>query len=294
MRRFGFLFLQLSFLIADEKVEEVNLQNIPSKNILSIISDGSGFIWAGTDQGLIRYDGIEVDIFRSNPFSSTSLSGNRVWFLDNYKSDTLVVVTDNAIHLYSKKNYKFDQFKIDSRPTNYFTIEDQIWITTLSNGIYKLSNNKELINYKFEPLNPFSISSSNFESTIGNKFAHDSNGNVWLATSSGLNKIQKDNSVRRYFRSNTDNELVSDNILSLYLLDGGTLLIGTDRGLNYYDFNNERFSSEPKLKNKSIINIKELNGEILFFTNTGIYKKSDKSIALHKSINFYSDVNFDD
>ena len=82
--------------------------------------------------------------------------------------------------------------------------------------------------------------------------------------------------------------------VSLYFLDGGTLLIGTDTGLNYYDFNNGKFSSESKLKNKSIINIKELNGEILFFTNTGIYKKTDKSIVLHKSINFYSDVNFDD
>ena len=141
----------------------------------------------------------------------------------------------------------------------------------IDNGkLFKLDKNiiLSLINFKFEPLDPFSISSSNFESTIGNKFAYDSNGNVWLATSSskGLNKIQKDNSVRRYFRSNTDNELLSDNILSLYFLDGGTLLIGTDRGLNYYDFNNGKFSSEPKLKNKSIINIKELNGEILFFT----------------------------
>ena len=78
---------------------------------------------------LIRYDGIETEIFRSNPFSSTSLSGNRVWFLDNYNADTLIIVTDNAIHLYSKKNYQFERFKINSRPTNYFTIEDQIWIT---------------------------------------------------------------------------------------------------------------------------------------------------------------------
>ena len=231
MRLLSLFYLLLSLLIAEDKIENVILPNIPSKNLLSITSDNSNFVWIGTDQGLIRYDGIDVDIFRSNPFSSTSLSGNRVWFLDNYNPDTLVVVTDNAIHLYSKKNYQFDQFKIDSRPTNYFTIEGQVWITTLSNGIYKLNNNKELINYKFEPLNPFSISSSNFESSIGNKFAYDSNGNVWLATSSGLNKIQKDNSVRRYFRSNTENELLSDNILSLYFLDGGTLLIGTDLSL---------------------------------------------------------------
>ena len=97
------------------------------------------------DQGLIRYDGINVDIFRSNPFSSKSLSGNRVWFLDNYNSDTLIIITDDAIHLYSNKDYEFEQYKINSRPTNYFKHNDDIWITTLSDGVYNLSKNKELV-----------------------------------------------------------------------------------------------------------------------------------------------------
>ena len=237
----GLFFLQISVIIADDKIERINLPNIPSKNLLSVTSDGSNFIWVGTDQGLVRYDGIDIDIFRSNPFSPSSLSGNRVWFLDNYNSDTLIVVTDNAVHLYSKKNYEFERYIIDSRPTNYFKFGNEIWITTLSDGVYKLNKNKELIRFRFEPLDPFSISSSNFESINGSKFALDSNSNIWLATSSGLNKIKKDNSVRRYFRSNTDNELLSDNILSLYFLDSGTLLIGTDRGLNYYDIKNELF-----------------------------------------------------
>ena len=238
MRLLSLFYLLLSLLIAEDKIENVILPNIPSKNLLSITSDNSNFIWIGTDQGLIRYDGIDVDVFRSNPFSPKALSGNRVWFLDNYNADTLIVITDNAIHLYNKKNYEFEQFKISSRPTNYFKLGNEIWITTLSDGVYRLNNNKKLISYKFEPLNPFSISSSNFESINGSKFALDSNSNIWLATSSGLNKIQKDNSVRRYFRSNTDNVLLSENVLSLYYLDSGNLFIGTDKGLNYYDFSN--------------------------------------------------------
>jgi len=197
MRLFSLLYLLPTLIVGEDKIRQINLPNIPSRNLLSVTSDGSSFIWAGSDQGLVRYDGINVDIFRSNPFSSTSLSGNRVWFLDSYNADTLIAVTDNAIHLYSKKNYEFEKFKINSRPTNYFKVDNEIWITTLSDGVYKLNKNKDLIWHKFEPLNPFSISSSNFESKNGNKFAVDSNGNVWLATSSGLNKIQKDNSVRQ-------------------------------------------------------------------------------------------------
>jgi len=159
MRLIILFCLQLTFILAEDKIDTVNLQNIPSKNLLSVIADSSNFVWIGTDQGLVRYDGIDIDIFRSNPFSSNSLSGNRVWFLDNYNADTLVVVTDNGLHLYSKKNYKFEQYKINSRPTNYFKSKNEIWITTLSDGVYKLNKNKELIRFKFEPLDPFSISS---------------------------------------------------------------------------------------------------------------------------------------
>ena len=294
MRLIILFCLQLAFILAEDKIDNINLQNIPSKNLLSVVTDSSNFVWIGTDQGLVRYDGIDIDVFRSNPFSSNSLSGNRVWFLDNYNADTLVVVTDNALHLYSKKNYKFEQYKIDSRPTNYFKSKNEICITTLSSGVYKLSKNKELTRFKFEPLDPFSISSSNFESIVGSKFSYDSNNDLWLATPSGLNKIQKNSSVRRYFRSNTDNALLSENILCVYYLNDNTLMIGTDKGLNYFDIVNNKFSSESKLNNKSIINIDEVNDEILFFTNTGIYKKAGNSVVLHKSNNIFSNVTSND
>ena len=199
----------LTFSFAEDRLDKIKLPNTPSENLLSINFDNSNFTWIGSDQGLIRYDGIDIDIFRSNPFSSKSLSGNRVWFIENYNADTLIVITDNAIHLYSKKDYNFEQYKIGSRPTNYYRNKNDIWITTLSDGVYKLSGKKELISYKFEPLNPFSISSSNFESINGEKFAADKDGNIWLATSSGLNLLKSNNSARRFFKSNTNNTLLS-------------------------------------------------------------------------------------
>ena len=73
MRLFSLLYLLPTLIVAEDKIRQINLPNIPSRNLLSVTSDGSSFIWAGSDQGLVRYDGINVDIFRSNPFSSISL-----------------------------------------------------------------------------------------------------------------------------------------------------------------------------------------------------------------------------
>ena len=283
MRFISFVCLLLSLSIAEDRLDNIKLPNTPSENFLSINFDNSNFAWIGSDQGLIRYDGIDVEIFRSNPFSSKSLSGNRVWFLDNYNSDTLTVITDNAIHLYSKKNYEFEQFKIASRPTNYFRHNNDIWITTLSDGVYRLSKNKKLNRYKFEPLNPFSISSSNFESINGNTFAADQDGNIWLATSSGLNQIQLDNSVKRFFKSNTDNILLSEKILTLYYSNSNILFVGTEKGLNYYNLDTEKFTVEPKLKNVAIFGIDKIDGNIFIFTSSGIFKKTADRIDLFMS-----------
>ena len=290
MKFISFACLLLSLSIAEDRLDNIKLPNTPSENFLSINFDNSNFAWIGSDQGLIRYDGIDVEIFRSNPFSSKSLSGNRVWFLDNYNSDTLTVITDNAIHLYSKKNYEFEQFKIASRPTNYFRHKNDIWVTTLSGGVYKLSKNKKLDRYKFEPLNPFSISSSNFESNSGNKFAADLDGNIWLATSSGLNKLKLDNSVRRFFKSNTNNKLLSEKILTLYYSNNNILFVGTEKGLNYYSLDTEKFTMEPKLKNVAIFSIDKIDENIFIFTSSGIFKKTADTVDLFMSSNIFSEV----
>ena len=138
-----------------------------------------------------------------------------------------------------------------------------------------LNSKKEVVHFKFEPLNPFSISSSNFESINGNKFALDHNNSMWLATSSGLNKINDDNTVRRYFKSNTNNLLLSENILSVHYDNNGKLLIGTDEGLNYYDIDKKIFNKVKKLEGKPILGIKEQNDKILILTNSNIHSFLD-------------------
>ena len=69
-------------------------------------------LWLATDQGLNRFDGINNSVFRSNPFITTALKGNRVWHVEDYAVDTLVVISDNAFHLFTPKNYSFARFDI--------------------------------------------------------------------------------------------------------------------------------------------------------------------------------------
>ena len=187
-------------------LKKVNIEGLSSNNINTIHSDSNGLLWIGTDQGLNRYDGLKNKVFRSNPFNTKSLSGNRIWYVENYNQDTLIVISDNAIHLFTPKNYTFKRYEIQSRPTSLYREGSDFWITTLDRGVYRFDSSKTLHHYRFDPLNPFSISTSEFKSQVGIKFASDSAGKIWLATDKGLCSIDKEtNFVSRYFKSNTYN-----------------------------------------------------------------------------------------
>src|SRR6478752_7308381 len=49
---------------------------LPQGFINGIVQDKQGFIWMGTREGLARYDGRSIKIFRSDAHDSTSLAAN--------------------------------------------------------------------------------------------------------------------------------------------------------------------------------------------------------------------------
>ena len=61
------------------KIEIVNLPSIGSSNIFEeMVQDSSGFLWIGSGDGLIRYDGHRTKIFVHEPNNPNSLSSNDI------------------------------------------------------------------------------------------------------------------------------------------------------------------------------------------------------------------------
>ena len=63
---------------------------LPSSTVWKIAQDRDGYIWAGTADGLARYDGVDFRVYRNDPNDAASLSGadvtalfvdrdNRIW-----------------------------------------------------------------------------------------------------------------------------------------------------------------------------------------------------------------------
>ena len=68
-------------------------QGLTANSVLSIIQDHQGFMWFGTEDGLYRYDGYGMTVYKNDPQDSTSLGNNNVFTLLEDKNNTLWIGT---------------------------------------------------------------------------------------------------------------------------------------------------------------------------------------------------------
>src|SRR6476619_2256408 len=86
--RITILFLLL--VVSLSSYEQLNSGNLtqytekdglPGVQVNSILVDKHGYLWVGTINGLVRYDGYEFKRFYYNPNDTASIHGLNVWSL---------------------------------------------------------------------------------------------------------------------------------------------------------------------------------------------------------------------
>jgi ligand-binding sensor domain-containing protein len=61
------------------RFQQLNLDNnLPNSHIKAILEDKHGFMWLGTEEGLVRYDGYNFEIYKHKPDDDNSLSSDNI------------------------------------------------------------------------------------------------------------------------------------------------------------------------------------------------------------------------
>jgi serine phosphatase RsbU (regulator of sigma subunit)/ligand-binding sensor domain-containing protein len=105
-----------------------------------------------------------------------------------------------------------------------------IWVGTAGGGLNKFDATGEtFIRYLSDPADPASLSNDRIW-----RMDEDPDGNIWVATSEGLNKFNPHTQqFTRYYHNPAS--LSNDLIRTLYVDRAGTLWVGTEQGLNRYN-----------------------------------------------------------
>src|SRR5438128_1436880 len=153
-----------------------SIEGLSQSNVLCILQDSRGFMWFGTQDGLNKYDGYEVKIFRRDPSNRNSLSNDYIKAISEDKYGNLWIATwGNGINKFDRKTERFSHFENNPKdpksiPSNFISniITDHEGILWLSSeyGLISLDpSSDKFTHYLHDPKNPNSLS-TNFTSSV--------------------------------------------------------------------------------------------------------------------------------
>lgn len=89
-------------------VESLTIRDGLSQGFVSaILQDREGFLWAGTKNGLNRYDGRDFKVFTNNPFNPYSISNDFVLSINEYGDFLLIGTNGGGLNIFHKKTQRF-------------------------------------------------------------------------------------------------------------------------------------------------------------------------------------------
>ena len=216
-------------------------EGLSNSTIECIFQDDRGFIWFGTRDGLNRYDGNHMVVYRYNPQDTNSISDNYVRCISQDKSGALWVGTSNGLNRFDPKTARFTRFK--TKTDNQSSISHNL-ITSICER-----KTGELWIGTWDGLNLYQPESKSFLRIYGNKIARapenqlncvyeDSSGRLWIGSEKGL--FYLDNKTRRLVpQGNAGGSGLPTAIRIIRSGTKGNLWLGTvDDGL--YAFNPEK------------------------------------------------------
>ncbi|MCL4705386.1 response regulator [bacterium] len=238
------------------KFERIALEE--GRTVYCMLQDHQGFLWLGTADGLIKYDGYGFTAYRHDAFDSLSLSTNFVYALCEDRSGTLWVGTvGGGLNRFEREREQFTRFVHD--PNNPHSLsfnsvgaihEDHtgaLWIGTA-----------DLLSEAGAGLNKFDRATQQFV-----RFVHDSSdvrslshnsvwdifedhtGTLWIGTQRGLNKFEREKGQFTHFLHDPDNpnSLSHSDVRVIYEDRARTLWFGTrGGGLNRFDRDQQVFT----------------------------------------------------
>jgi len=220
-------------------------QGLSSSEVWSVLRDRRGFMWFGTLDGLNRYDGYKMKVFKHALTDPASLSDDKIRTLYEDRAGTLWIGTWNGgLNRYDPESETFTRFRHDpanpdglSSDSVFAILEDRagrLWLGTRAGGLDRFDPATGVFtHYRHDPAQAASLGNDNVFALL-----EDADGALWVGTDGGLDRFDPAAETFTHFRHNPDDpaSLSNDAIRALFEDSDGSLWVGTwGGGLDRFD-----------------------------------------------------------
>ncbi|MGY3212693.1 hybrid sensor histidine kinase/response regulator transcription factor [Mucilaginibacter sp. HD30] len=242
---------------AQEKIKFTSLttiQGLSSNTVNDLLKDNDGFLWIATNDGLDKFDGTNITVYRNEPGNASSLPNNEVTVLFKDRRGRIWIGTSNGICYYDTNLDKFIKCKSQGKVPGvddmavraiYQDSADLLWFGGYANLV-----TLDPQTMKFDAL-PIQLKKQNTSAlTVYLSFFEDESKQIWIGTNKGLVIYNK--RTKRYvhfIHDASDKNSISNNIIKKIIRDNeGHIWIATFEGLNKMNPDRKSFQLFPKDK----------------------------------------------
>ena len=271
----------------DYYFRHINTESGLSQNtVLTIIQDRTGFMWFGTKDGLNRYDGNSIKVFKHNENDPNSIGNNTIWSLLEMPDGDLWVGTDRGIYIYNPKNSRFT--KLNVKTENNLSITGEILDMKLDKQGYVWISSSNYFKYstKTGVLELIPRTDNNNRPALSRAWSTniDKDNQVWISYLYG--GIKKYNPVKNEF-TNYLSDYQGKDLTSLLIsktinINNDYLLIASfNDGLRIMNKKTESIERYPLGKGKySNLFVRELG----FFSDGNYWIGTESGLYIHNPV----------
>lgn len=152
---------------------------LSSSKIVSLLKDQKGFIWIGTDNGLNKFDGNEIKLFKEEIFPTEVSNDYKINCLYEDIRGLVWIGTRNGLYTFNEKDQSFEQHVINQTNGDFINAlcedkEGNLWISH-NNGLTKYSQH----NKKFSHIDFIKPESGDRLAMV---IHSDSKGELWIGS----------------------------------------------------------------------------------------------------------------
>jgi Histidine kinase/Y_Y_Y domain/Two component regulator propeller len=236
---------------AAQKFQNVNDQ-FPMGLSEVIFQDSYGFLWIGTIDGLIRYDGYNAVQYNHDPLDKFSISGNNLNALSEDSNGKIWVgLSVEGANVFDRNSQQFEPICFPDQDgncigeisVNYFTQEGELmWIAT-SQGLFavEITGSHQMVKRY--------ISNQKDSTSLSNIYVVqvyiDKDNTLWAGTLNGLNQLNRE--TQRFTNYHTNGSFPQGQILDIDEDPNETLWVSPRSGdfaLYTWDEANQIFNAE--------------------------------------------------